>query len=346
MKSPSFRNTSEKPKKLFRLVIGLTIIVLIYLIVIAQTFIPQNNTNLKSGNNDKSKILSETTMLAETKIQSKTIKTQNSKINTQTTEELPNGCLKSTPYIDRGRHIVAPPAGPITLVCCQTTKGPMTIAVHSSWAPIGAQNFLNMVKSDFFSSEVPLFRALNGFLVQFGLAGNVTVQNNFEKKMGKGRGFLEDDPHWLPLGPPGREINGSYRFQKGYIAYAGGGKNSRGTQLIIAFDKNKYLGGGSPWEVPFGQVVGNRSLRTLNQIYTGYNEKPSKGKIRNRGKEYTMNFMMDYMTSCNVNFKARIHIHELQFHHQLKNIISFQNMLIGTVQAQLTTSGRNLALTF
>lgn len=46
----------------------------------------------------------------------------------------------------------------------------------------------------------------------------------------------------LPLGPSGREINGTRRFQKGYLAYAGAGKNSRGTQLILAFEDNLYLG--------------------------------------------------------------------------------------------------------
>eukprot|EP00607_Mallomonas_marina_P008462 CAMPEP_0182423894 /NCGR_PEP_ID=MMETSP1167-20130531/9981_1 /TAXON_ID=2988 /ORGANISM="Mallomonas Sp, Strain CCMP3275" /LENGTH=156 /DNA_ID=CAMNT_0024603233 /DNA_START=226 /DNA_END=693 /DNA_ORIENTATION=+ len=155
------------------------------------------------------------------------------------------------PTIDHGPHIVPPPPGPVTLVCCNTTKGPLSIAVHRAWAPIGADNFINMVESHFFSSEVPLFRALKGFLVQFGISGDPDVQQEYERRMRRGKGFLEDDPHWLPLGPPGREINGSYRFQKGYMAYAGGGKNSRGTQLIMAFDRNMYLGGGSPWEVPW-----------------------------------------------------------------------------------------------
>jgi hypothetical protein len=31
--------------------------------------------------------------------------------------------------------------------------------------------FLDMVRSNFFSTKVPLFRALKDFLVQFGLAG-------------------------------------------------------------------------------------------------------------------------------------------------------------------------------
>jgi hypothetical protein len=58
---------------------------------------------------------------------------------------------------------------------------------------------------------------------------------------------------------------GTKRFQKGYLAYAGAGKNSRGTQLIMAFEDNLYLGGGSPWEVPWGQVFGANSFETLGK---------------------------------------------------------------------------------
>ncbi len=60
------------------------------------------------------------------------------------------------------------------------------------------------------------------------------------------RGTIKDDPSWLPLGPHNRLNNatGIYRYQKGYIAYAGSGKDSRLTQLIMAFEDNKYLGKG------------------------------------------------------------------------------------------------------
>lgn len=83
------------------------------------------------------------------------------------------GCLDSLPYPDTRSHIVPPPAGNVTLVCCQTTAGILNFEVHPSWAPNGAARFLQMVDEGFFSTQVPLFRALKGFLVQFGLAGNV-----------------------------------------------------------------------------------------------------------------------------------------------------------------------------
>ncbi len=196
-----------------------------------------------------------------------------------------------------------PPPGLMTLVCCQTTKGPLNIAVHESWAPIGARNFLTMVRDGFFDSQVPLFRAIKGFLVQFGLSSQPEVQKAFETQHLKGKGGLPDDPQWLPAGPPGREnAQGVKRFRKGYLSYAGAGKNSRGTQLFIAFEDNAYLGGGSPWEVPWGMLFGEQSYRTLASLYTGYGEKVSQGKIRNRGMEYLRaeHPLLDYISSCAV----------------------------------------------
>lgn len=54
---------------------------------------------------------------------------------------------RSTPYEYNRRHIVPPPPGPVTLVCCETTKGALNIEVHPTWAPNGAARFLDMVST-------------------------------------------------------------------------------------------------------------------------------------------------------------------------------------------------------
>jgi cyclophilin family peptidyl-prolyl cis-trans isomerase len=207
------------------------------------------------------------------------------------------GCLTELPSPDHRKHIVAPPAGPVTIVCCNSTKGVLTLEIHPTWAPNGAKRFLDMVRDNFFCTQVPMFRALKGFLIQFGLAGDPAVHKRYHSY-----GNLKDDPPWLPFGPTGREINGVKRYQKGYLGYAGAGKNSRGTQLIVALEDNLYLGGGSPWEVPFGQVVGEESFHTLAQFYTGYGEKPSQGKIMNRGAAYVREEfpLLDFITECKI----------------------------------------------
>jgi len=195
------------------------------------------------------------------------------------------------------RHTTDPPPGAITLVCCETTKGPLSIAVHPSWAPIGAQRFLDLVRDDFFS-RTPLFRCLKGFLCQFGIPADPRKSQKFKQT-------LEDDRNWLPEGPDHRRNeNGTKRFARGYLAYAGGGKNTRDYQLIVSLKDNPFLGGGSPWEVPWGELVGAQSFETLERIYTGYGEEgPKQGMLQNRGmtKEMEEQFPnLDYLMGCSL----------------------------------------------
>ena len=77
-----------------------------------------------------------------------------------------------TPDENNQRHMVTPPKdGKISLVCCETTAGNLSIAVHSNWAPLGAEQFLDMVHTNYFSSKVALMRCIHNFLCQFGIAG-------------------------------------------------------------------------------------------------------------------------------------------------------------------------------
>jgi len=58
------------------------------------------------------------------------------------------GCLYELPTSKDEivpKHIVPPPLGDVTLVCCNTTKGVLNIEVHPTWAPRGADRFLSMV---------------------------------------------------------------------------------------------------------------------------------------------------------------------------------------------------------
>ncbi len=55
---------------------------------------------------------------------------------------------------------------------------------------------------------------------------------------------FRDDKQWLKEGPSHRTNKyGAFRFARGYFAYAGSGKNSRGNQLIVALGDNQRLGG-------------------------------------------------------------------------------------------------------
>jgi cyclophilin family peptidyl-prolyl cis-trans isomerase len=174
----------------------------------------------------------------------------------------------------------------------------MNIAVHHKWAPVGADHFVKMVKDGYFSSKVALFRCMKNFLCQFGIAGTPELN----KRHGQN---LVDDPNWLPEGPTHRTNDqGVKRFAKGYMAYAGGGKNTRGNQLIVSLVDVGSLAGGSPWEVPWGELVGTQSFDTLDKIYTGYGEKgPPQGLLSREGSSENVKNtwpLMDYMTACTV----------------------------------------------
>ena len=141
-------------------------------------------------------------------------------------------------------------------------------------------------------------RCIQKFICQFGIAGDPSLNKSY--------GSIPDDFNWLPEGPDHwTNVAGVKRYARGYLAYAGSGPNSRSQQFIVALGDNKRLGGGSPWEVPWGEVVGTESYNTLGQIYTGYGEKgPSQALLHKEGAspEVDKRFpKLDYMTSCTIS---------------------------------------------
>jgi cyclophilin family peptidyl-prolyl cis-trans isomerase len=113
-------------------------------------------------------------------------------------------------------------------------------------------------------------------------------------------------------------------INRGYLSFAGGGPNTRSTQLFIAFEDLDFLGK-EPWETPFGKVT--EGYETLDALYKEYGDIPPFGKgpdqqkIHNRGNAYLKeNFpMVDYIISCEVvgsaiiqqtPFDPAIHAHE------------------------------------
>lgn len=59
------------------------------------------------------------------------------------------------------------------------------------------------------------------------------------------------------------------------MSFAGGGPNTRSTQIFIAFEDLNFLGK-EPWETPFGVVTSGED--TLNKLYKGYGDIPPFGK--------------------------------------------------------------------
>jgi peptidyl-prolyl cis-trans isomerase A (cyclophilin A) len=165
-----------------------------------------------------------------------------------------------------------------------TSKGPVIIAVHREWAPLGADRFYNLVRAGFFTNA-RFFRALPGFMVQFGMSGTPAVQ----KVWGAPAQNLKDDPV--------KQSN-----KRGYITFANAGPNSRSTQLFINLVDNTFLDPESMHFAPFGQVV--EGMEIVDMLYTGYgrNNVPDQQRITAEGNAYLLKEypMLDYIKTATV----------------------------------------------
>eukprot|EP00873_Tetraselmis_striata_P001216 jgi/Tetstr1/421480/TSEL_012428.t2 len=175
---------------------------------------------------------------------------------------------------------------------CGTSVGDIVIEVHPAWSPLGAARYLELVKSGFFT-EVALFRVVPRFLVQFGVAADPQVSKEWTAK-----GTIKDDPN---IGIP---------VKRGTMAFAGGGKDSRTTQIWIAFSDSEHLGK-ALWETPFAQVV--EGMDVVDKFYSGYGDMkafggscPDSGRMMQEGNAYVKpNFPdISYVTSCKVAQQA------------------------------------------
>jgi peptidyl-prolyl cis-trans isomerase A (cyclophilin A) len=68
-----------------------------------------------------------------------------------------------------------------------TTKGDFVVEVHRDWAPNGADRFYNLVKLGFYD-DTRFFRAITGFMVQFGISGDPAVNSKWQEAN------IQDDP--------------------------------------------------------------------------------------------------------------------------------------------------------
>src|SRR5690606_34123500 len=78
-----------------------------------------------------------------------------------------------------------------------TTAGSFAVQVTRDWAPHGADRFYNLVKNGFYD-DARFFRAIKGFMVQFGINGDPKVSAAWQRaqipadtvKQSNKRGFV------------------------------------------------------------------------------------------------------------------------------------------------------------
>jgi peptidyl-prolyl cis-trans isomerase A (cyclophilin A) len=150
-----------------------------------------------------------------------------------------------------------------------TTKGDFVVEVHRDWAPNGADRFYDLVKLGFFD-DTRFFRAVEGFMVQFGLSGDPAVSKKWQQAN------ITDDPI--------KQSNA-----RGFITFAQTNMpNSRSTQVFINYGNNARLDGMR--FAPFGQVASGMDV--VDALYKGYGEGapmgagPDQGRVQAQGNAY------------------------------------------------------------
>ena len=166
-----------------------------------------------------------------------------------------------------------------------TTKGAITIEVTRAWAPNGADRFYNLVQSGYFT-EIAFFRAISGFMCQFGIHGDPTISAAWRDAK------IPDDK------------TGAASNSAGMLTFAMAGPNTRTTQLFINLDDNAQLDSmGFP---PFGKVV--EGMDVVKKLNTEYGEGaprgrgPDQGKVQMMGNAYLKKDFpnLDYIKSASV----------------------------------------------
>jgi len=162
------------------------------------------------------------------------------------------------------------------LAVFKTTKGEFTVKVARAWAPNGADRFYNMIKVGYFDDEIAIYRAVEGFMFQFGIHGNPEVNAKWANAN------IPDDPSVKSNTPD------TISFAQTQLP------NSRSVQMFVNMGMNTDLDRpqgitGSPF-VPFGKVV--KGSEVLRKINTEYGENPRgeniQGNFKAQGNPYIL----------------------------------------------------------
>jgi peptidyl-prolyl cis-trans isomerase A (cyclophilin A) len=136
----------------------------------------------------------------------------------------------------------------------KTTKGPFTVEVTRSWAPLGADRFYDLVRAGYYDG-VRFFRVVPGFVVQFGIHPKPAVAQAWQNAN------IQDDPVKHP--------NAQWT-----VTFATAGPNTRTTQVFINLADNSALD--AQGFAPFGRVTSG--MKTIAKLYAGYGEQPTSAQ--------------------------------------------------------------------
>ena len=144
--------------------------------------------------------------------------------------------------------------------------GAFVMECHKEWAPLGVQRFYDLVKEGYYD-QCRFFRAVPGFVIQFGINGDPKVSKGWMNKR------IKDDPV--------KQSN-----KKGYVSFAAAGPNTRTTQIFINMGNNARLDTYQMGFPPFAKVV--EGMDIVEKINMRYAERPTsaQGAIYSKGNAF------------------------------------------------------------
>ena len=138
-------------------------------------------------------------------------------------------------------------------------------------------------------TDVAFFRAIKGFMTQFGIHGEPNVAKMWRSAR------IEDD-------------SVTQSNMRGYLTFATSGKNSRTTQMFINTSDNINLD--AMGFSPIGKVSEKKGggMKVMDSLYMGYGEGaprgrgPNQGYIQQQGNTYLKDQFpkLDYIKSARV----------------------------------------------
>ena len=149
-----------------------------------------------------------------------------------------------------------------------TTRGDFVLTVHRDWAPLGADRFYSLTKHHFYDNA-SFFRAIPGFVVQFGISAYPQISKPWMNATIKDDAVTQSN-------------------KRGTITFATGGPNTRTTQVFINLGDNSRLD--KDGFTPFGEVT--EGMDIVDALYGGYGDGPPQGsgpdqdQIQKQGKPY------------------------------------------------------------
>jgi len=146
----------------------------------------------------------------------------------------------------------------------ETSKGDFIVEAYSGWAPVGTARFKELVTSGFYDG-CRFFRVIPGFMVQWGINGNPSVQKKWVDNMIPDEKVLQKN-------------------RRGTISFAkSSAPNSRTAQLFINYGDNTASLNPQGFS-PFAKVI--QGMDVVDAINAEYGEQPKQVRIQAQGNAY------------------------------------------------------------